>query len=147
MQPKIMDFSENDRARLAEGLTCGRALCRQLDKQSCGPVTAASLDQVFLAWSAQPVGRRASDDDLANGLGYLFGELLKNDFGFVWQLIEDQYGCEPAVIDEGTGSVVFPINAVWKRISPEVDGKAFFKPMYDAIAGHLKRERPASAAD
>jgi len=147
MQPKITDFSETDRARLAEGLTRGRALCRQFDEQTCGPVTPASLDRVFLAWLAQPARQRASDDDLANGLGYLFGELLKTDFGFIWQLIEDQYGIEPALIDEGTGSVVFPLNAVWKRISPVVDGKAFFQPMYDAIAGHLKKERAVSAVD
>ncbi len=139
MQPNISDFNENDRTRLAEGLARGRELCLILEGHHRGPVNSVVLDKVFQAWAAQPAGSRASNEDLANGLGSLFGELLKNDFGFRWQLIEDQYGSEAALVDDNTGSVVFPVNAVWKRIDPEVDCKAFFQPLYDSIASHLEK--------
>ncbi len=137
MQPIICGFSKVQQAKLAEDIAHGRELFLALLGHHQGPPTAAQLDRVFQAWAAQPVGQRMADDNLANGLGSLFGELLKSDFGFVWQIIEDKFGAEPALVDEGTGSVVFPINAVWKRIEPEVDPKAFFQPMYDSIAQHL----------
>ncbi|MDD3148700.1 MAG: DUF3806 domain-containing protein [Candidatus Riflebacteria bacterium] len=139
MQPNISDFRENDRTRLAEGLACGRELCLRLQGQHRGPVNPVILDKVFKAWAGQPAGSRAANSELANGLGSLFGEILKNDFGFRWQLIEDEYGAEPALIDDNTGSVVFPVNAVWKRIEPDVDSQAFFQPMYEAIAAHLEK--------
>ena len=139
MQPKINDFGERERARLAEGLVCGREICAKFEAQQPGPVTAAVLDRVFQAWSRNQTGQGVAADAVANGLGYLFGELLKTDFGFVWQMIEDRHGLEPALVDEITGSVVFPVNAVWKRIEPKVDAQAFFQPMYEAIAGHLKK--------
>jgi len=139
MQPKINDFSERERTRLAEGLARGRELCAKFETQQRGPVTAAVLDRVFQAWASNHAGHSIAADEVACGLGYLFGELLKTDFGFVWQMIEDRHGIEPAMVDEITGSIVFPVNTVWKRIEPKVDSQAFFQPMYDAIAGHLKK--------
>lgn len=147
MQPNISDFNERDRTKLAEDLARGRELCLTLAGHQRGPANSAVLDKVFQAWAGQPVDRRASSEDLAHGLGSLFGELLKNDFGFRWQLIEDQYGTEPALVDDNTGSVVFPVNAVWKRIDPEVDRKAFFQPMYDSIASHLEKMQTGNGRD
>jgi hypothetical protein len=139
MQPKICSFSETDKTILAGNLAVGREICLALTGKQQGQPDATMLDKAFQAWVVQPETARVSHKDLANGLGSLFGEIIKKDFGFVWQMITDQYGPEPALIDENTGSVVFPVNAVWKRIEPEIDSKAFFKAMYDSIAGHLNR--------
>ena len=139
MQPKISSFSETDRTKLARNIAVGRDLCLVLTARKTGKPDAGLLDEAFQTWAALPAAGRASHEDLANGLGALFGEIIKNDFGFNWQTITDQYGSEPALIYENTGSVVFPINAVWKRLEPEIDSRAFFGPMYDSIAGHLNK--------
>lgn len=141
MQPKISGFNETEQANLAKGLAAGRELCLALSGHHKGPPSADLLDQVFKKWAAQPTNSRMPAADVASGLGSLFGELLRVDFGFIWQMIEDQYGTEPALIDENTGSVIFPVNAVWKRIEPELDTAPFFRPMYESIARHLEKVR------
>ncbi len=141
MQPRISDFNATEQANLAGGLASGRELCLALSGHHQGPPSAELLDQVFKKWAAQPANKRMSAAEVASGLGSLFGELIRVDFGFIWQMIEDQYGTEPALIDENTGSVIFPVNAVWKRIEPELDTTPFFRPMYDSIARHLEKAR------
>lgn len=139
MNPQISDFSEKEKTWLAISIARGREMCLALTGHRHGPVTAENLDRIFQAWAALPEKNRASHEDVANGLGCLFGELLKADFGFVWQMIDDHYGREAAVIDEKTGSVVFPVNTVWKRIEPTLDSKDFFRPMWESVKKHLEK--------
>ena len=141
MQPKISGFNETEQANLAKGLAAGRELCLSLSGHHKGPPSADLLDQVFKKWAAHPTNSRMPAADVASGLGSLFGELLRVDFGLISQMIEDQHGTEPALIDENTGSVIFPVNAVWKRIEPELDTAPFFRPMYESIARHLEKVR------
>lgn len=43
------------------------------------------------------------------------------------------------ISDENTGSVVFPINAVWKRIEPTLETGKFFQPMWEAVKNHVEK--------
>ena len=107
-------------------------------KKDSGPVTYEGLDKVFKLWVEDKSVTKVENEEMANAFGCLFGEMLKKDFGFEWQLIEDHLGTEKALIDDKTGSVVYPINTVWKRIEPELSTEPFFKPMHDAIKQHLE---------
>lgn len=133
--PKILGLGAKELTKIAANTAKGREIYASYIK---GPASFENLDKVFKAWAEDKSVVKAENEEIANGLGSLFGELLKTEFGFGWQMIEDQYGCEPALVDEKTGSVVFPINSVWKRIEPKVDTEAFFKPMHDAIKKHLE---------
>lgn len=138
MQPQIHQFSNSDRQWLSKSLSRGHEICEHY--LSGKTLDAAALDRVFVLWAGQADSpKKFSTDDIAEGLGSLFGELLQRKFAFAWCRIEDRYGNEPALLDEATGSIVMPINAVLKRIEPELLLQPFFAPMWQAIAAHLEK--------
>ena len=156
MSPKILGLSRKDLSLIALNANKGREIYAAFMKKDSGPVTYEGMDKVFKLWAEAKTDQKVtsqtmgplfgilndgeSDENevMANAFGCLFGEMLKTEFTFEWQLIEDQLGTEKALIDEKTGSVVYPINSVWKRIEPKVDTEPFFKPMHDAIKKHLE---------
>lgn len=159
MSPKILGLSRKDLSLIALNANKGREIYAAFMKKDSGPVTYEGMDKVFKLWAEakedqnvtpQAMGplfgiwndgesdEKDENEVMANAFGCLFGEMLKTEFTFEWQLIEDQLGTEKALIDEKTGSVVYPINSVWKRIEPKVDTEPFFKPMHDAIKKHLE---------
>lgn len=141
MTPRILPLSQKELASIATYATNGRKIYATYYASDKGPISFENLDKAFKAWAESKDSARTSNDDIANGFGSLFGELLKAEFGFSWQNIEDQYGTEKALVDEKTGSVIFPINAVWKRIEPKIDTTDFFKPMYEAIKKHIEEQK------
>lgn len=136
--PKILGLNQKDLTKIASNTAKGREIYASYSSQVKGPASFENLDKAFKAWTEDNSALKAENEEIANGFGCLFGELLKAEFGFGWQMIEDQFGCESALVDEKTGSVVFPINSVWKRIEPKVTPEPFFKPMHDAIKKHLE---------
>lgn len=137
MSPRIIGLGSKELTQIASFTAEGRKIYASYSKSVEGPVNFENLDRAFKAWAEDKSAKKADNEDVANGFGCLFGELLKTEFGFGWQQIEDQYGIEKALVDEKTGSVVFPVNSVWKRIEPKLDTTPFFKPMRDAIKQHL----------
>lgn len=137
MTPRILGLGKKDLTQIAASTAKGREIYASYSGLVKGPASFENLDMIFKAWAEDKSVTKADNDEMANGFGCLFGELLKAEFGFGWQIIEDQFGSEPALVDEVTGSVVYPINSVWKRIEPKIDTTAFFKPMRDAIKQHL----------
>ncbi len=159
MSPKIIGLNRKDLSLIALNANKGREIYAAFMKKDSGPVTYEGLDKVFKLWADKKSDQKetegamgvlfgiwtdgdSNDKDenevMANAFGCLFGEMLKSEFGFEWQIIEDHLGTEKALIDDKTGSVVYPINTVWKRIEPELDTEPFFKPMHDAIKKHLE---------
>lgn len=159
MSPKILSLSRKDLSLIALNANKGREIYAAFLKKDSGPVTYEGLDKVFKLWAdkkadkkdtneamgvlfgiwtdSEPDGKN-ENEIMADAFGCLFGEMLKKEFGFQWQLIEDSLGTEKALVDDKTGSVVYPINTVWKRIEPELNTEPFFKPMHDAIKQHLE---------
>ena len=138
MSPKFLVLSRKDLSLIALNANKGREIYASFTKKDSGPATYEGLDKVFKLWAEDKSSTKVENEEMANAFGCLFGEMLKTEFGFDWQLIEDQYGTEKALIDEKTGSVVYPINTVWKRIEPDLITEPFFKPMHDAIKQHLE---------
>ncbi len=137
MSPKILGLSRKDLSIIALNANKGREIYATFMKKDSGPVTYEGLDNVFKLWVEDKSVTKVENEEMANAFGCLFGEMLKKDFGFEWQLIEDHLGTEKALVDDKTGSVVYPINTVWKRIEPELSTEPFFKPMHDAIKQHI----------
>ena len=55
-------------------------------------------------------------------------------------MVDDDFGTEYALVEEITGSIIFPINSVWKRVEPKLNKEDFFVPMWKAIETHIKEE-------
>jgi Domain of unknown function (DUF3806) len=49
-------------------------------------------------------------------LGITFGDALAQKMGLSWVTVEDEHGRDPALRDEGTSLVVFPMTTIAKRI-------------------------------
>jgi hypothetical protein len=49
-------------------------------------------------------------------LGVTFGDALAQRMGLSWVTVEDEYGSDPALQDQGTTIVVFPLTTISKRI-------------------------------
>jgi hypothetical protein len=138
MQTQIYPFANVDRQWLATSLERGRSICTHYSVES--GIDAGVLDRVFALWAGSAARTQDfSNDEVANGLGSLFGELLQRSFKFSWVQVEDDYGREPALLEETTGSIVMPVNAVYKRIEPELQPQPFFLPMWQMIAAHLEK--------
>lgn len=135
MTHQIKEFSEKDKTWLSLSLAQGRKIMAHFSGPARPPYEAAVLDQIFLKWVQDQ--KSFTHEEIANGLGCLFGESLRETFSFTWKIIDDKYGSEPALIHEQTGSVVFPVNTIWKRIEPEVKSEPFFEPMYNTISSHI----------
>ena len=138
MQPKFLGLSRKDLSLIALNANKGREIYVSYSDKNSGPTTYDGLDKAFKLWAEDKTLTKINNEEMANAFGCLFGEMLKKEFGFEWQIIEDQLGTEKALVDEKTGSVVYPINSVWKRIEPKLDTEPFFKPMHDAIKQHLE---------
>ena len=49
-------------------------------------------------------------------LGITFGDALAQELGLAWVAVEDAHGRDPALRDQGTSIVIFPMTTISKRI-------------------------------
>ena len=61
-------------------------------------------------------------------LGITFGDALAQKMGLAWVVVEDEYGRDAALHDQGTTIVVFPATTISKRIErgEEIDVRELF---------------------
>ncbi len=132
----ITDFSSDDLSFAVFQANEGKKLIEGWGNVS-GLSAANLLDKAFITIIKNGKNKNYSNEDIANRFGYLFGELLSDNFSFSWKYVEDEYGKEPALIESQTGSIIFPINAVWKRLEPELIIEPFFANIYESLKKHI----------
>lgn len=93
----------------------------------------SNLDTVYAAWAVEQAPRY-SDEQVALGLGAVFGDRLRHKHCSDWQFVEDQYGADFAL--PVRGREIYPIAFVAKRIltlaTPEPES-GFFTGMDGVI--------------
>jgi hypothetical protein len=139
METKIIDLTADERDQIKENISAGIKICKTFMVSNSEMITAQDLDICFQKWAEQT--SKFTHEEIANGLGSLFGEILATEFGLSWKMVEDDIGKEIALLDEESGSIIFPINTVWKRIEPSINAEVFFAPMWNAIKSHLSKEK------
>jgi Domain of unknown function (DUF3806) len=72
-------------------------------------------------------------------LGITFGDALAQKMGLVWVSVEDAQGRDPALRDEGTSIVTFPMTMVSKRI--ERGETVDVRELFDAACQSTSRLR------
>ncbi|MGM0600117.1 MAG: DUF3806 domain-containing protein [Candidatus Rifleibacteriota bacterium] len=140
MAHRINDLNKKENEALSNFVEQGREILEGYGL-SKNQYSAKDLDNIFERWAQNHEGEKFNKNQIAEGLGALFGELLTIDFGFGWRMVEDEHGIEPAMVDEKSGSIVFPINSVWKRVEPGVIKQPFFAAMFDAIKNHIENQK------
>lgn len=91
-----------------------------------------TLDTAFKKWKSDKTDNKAPENIVAVGLGSLFGKYIKDHKKCRWVVVTDSFGTDFSLINE-TGSEVYPINSVWKRMDPNNKDINFFEPIWTSV--------------
>lgn len=72
-------------------------------------------------------------------LGIVFGDALEQSLGLEWQVVEDEYGRDAALVQHGTSIVIFPQTSISKRIEAGEAVNAF--QLFKSACSMVKRIR------
>ncbi len=87
------------------------------------------------AWFALPDAERPDPNPVINAAGAALGDLLARAFGLRWVVATDEYGTEAAVYREANEVLLYPMNLVAKRWTPEPSSLAqVIAGVYEALA-------------
>jgi hypothetical protein len=86
---------------------------------------------------------RPNETRKLQSLGIAFGDALAQQMGLIWITAEDDLGCDPALHDDGTAIVIFPLTMISKRIErgEVVDIRNLFAGICNKIT-ELRNELP-----
>ena len=70
-------------------------------------------------------------------LGVTFGDALVQELGLKWVAIDDEYGCDAALVLEGTSVKVFPLTSISKRV--EAGETVDVRELFAAACSTIKR--------
>jgi Domain of unknown function (DUF3806) len=70
-------------------------------------------------------------------LGVAFGDALAQQLGLTWVAIEDEHGCDAALVLEGTSVKVFPLTSISKRV--EAGEPVNIHALFAAACSTIKR--------
>ena len=65
-------------------------------------------------------------------MGVVFGDVLVQDMGFSWVMIEDEYGRDPAIKYQDTSIILFPLTMISKRMERGENVDVF--NLYNSVA-------------
>ncbi|TGK96257.1 DUF3806 domain-containing protein [Leptospira brenneri] len=91
-----------------------------------------TLDSAFQKWKSDKTDNKAPENLVAVGLGSLFGKYIKDHKRCRWVVVTDSFGTDFALLNE-TGSELYPINSVWKRIDSSNQDISFFEPIWTSV--------------
>ena len=132
MEAKKRDIDQEDRNWIEQSIQTGVNICEKYLKQEISEITLEQLDQIFLLWKTDSSTTKPNDQEVASGLGCLFGEYVVSQNKGKWIVVTDSYGTDLS-IETFRGIQIYPINAVWKRIDPENLDMSFFEPIYSTL--------------
>ncbi len=134
----VKELGAPDKAWLEKSRVMGRELLSYYANESV--VNPQNLDKAFQKWKQDHTENRAPDEIVANGLGTLFGDYIVEHKICRWAIVTDKLGTELAIISS-TGSEVYPINTIWKRIDPSDSDISFFEPIWTLAIKDAMHER------
>ncbi len=99
-----------------------------LDKDSWKAVGLKILNHLDCPTSYEGIGRAIDlwrshksipEEEMIDGLGFLFGDLCISEHGGEWVLVEDQWGVTPAIRKAESEGVLYSLDIVSKRLREE----------------------------
>jgi hypothetical protein len=100
-------------------------------------VTLESLDRTLESWFSDGSAFKPSPNQVALGIGSLFGELLCKEFGCRWVVVTDGNGCDLAALHVQSAWHFFPRHSVARRLNEFNQGHAVLQN----LAVTLDREK------
>jgi hypothetical protein len=123
---QLSDLTASDREALSRELLLGERICCHYlhDEQAA---TLESLDRTLDLWFSDESSLKPSPNQVALGIGSLFGELLCKEFGCRWVVVTDRNGCDLAALHIQSAWHFFPRHSVAKRLNEFNRGQAILQ--------------------
>jgi hypothetical protein len=141
MAEERLELNDSERAWLDGLLESGRAMVQSYGHDVADAELPAldQLDAVLPVWAEEPVETRTHANDVVLAFGAVLGAHLCRELGLSWILVSDEHGTELAVHGDPGDVLIFPANAVAKRVS---EGQStFFVAFADEAVAQVRRIR------
>ena len=141
MKRQVKELQPRDRDWIQQSAVNGRQICHHYGVSPTTSVSPAILDTVFHAWWHDKGSDRVSIEDVVNGLGCLFGELLRGKFDTVWRIVTDKFGTDLMLeVKLPTNNLeIAPLSFVAKRAESKEDESGFFTAMESMLLRESKQ--------
>ena len=133
---QIREISDDDREWIGVSLALAQRISAHYGMAEDNAVEPHQLDVLFQKWKADTSPGKPTDQEVATGLGCALGQYLTDRVYGRWIVATDSFGTMIAVQSTSTGWLLFPIDAVWKRIDPHNGESSFFEPIASAFTEH-----------
>jgi hypothetical protein len=140
MEHEINELQARDFDWIHQRTEQGKKICERYGVEPGSQVSPTVLDSVFHSWWHEKSSDRVSPEEIANCLGCLFGELLREKFRAEWKIVKDEYGTDLALrIGPSSHTIeVTPIVFVAKRVESDEDESGFFVGMESLLIREIK---------
>ncbi|MBP5437806.1 MAG: DUF3806 domain-containing protein [Treponema sp.] len=133
-KPQLRDLTQEEINIINTNIDLGNKIVNSSSVEKSVTNELRILDIVFKNWlNGNSI---FSEDEIASGLGILFGEIARKELSMEWQMITDEYGTDYCLVHRKTNIMIFPISTVYKRIdSKEYD---FFWDIYQIVKNQIE---------
>jgi hypothetical protein len=141
MDRQIHDLQPKDQDWIARSASEGQSICNFYGVTPSTDLSPEKLDSVFHAWRNDSSDNRKGSEAIINGLGCLFGELLRGKFPAEWKILTDSYSTELALLVDTSGRTweLTPRDFVAKRVLSDEDESGFFAAMESMLNEEIKK--------
>lgn len=84
------------------------------------PVSYEGIGSCIDDWK---VNQNVKEEEMIDGLGFLFGDLCIKNSGGYWVMVEDQWGKTPAIQKVDNGPVFYALDIISKRLRDSGEAK------------------------
>lgn len=136
--PRLSALTTDEVTWRDQQLQLGSFLVDHYIGETESPPTIEQLDRCVTAWAVDGQSR-INVNTLVNGVGISFGEQLARAAQLEWVIATDAHGSDLALHGEPGDILIFPANAVGKRIAEREIG--FVVELYSAFLNRIERRR------
>lgn len=84
------------------------------------PISHEGIGSCIDNWK---VNQNVKEEEMIDGLGFLFGDLCIKQSGGLWVIVEDQWGETPAIQKIDNGQVLYVLDVISKRLRDSREAK------------------------
>jgi hypothetical protein len=117
----VSDLTEREREKLRRTGELGERICRRYFANVPDAIDSATLQEALHAWQRDPSPQKPTANQVATGMGVLFGLALRRRFALQWRVVSDAFGTDLclycAVPDKEHAEIIIsPLQIVAKRM-------------------------------
>ncbi len=117
----VSELTDSEAVWLQQNTELGLRICRHYFPDVAEIIDCAALDDVFVEWQSYPVAQKPTANQIASGLGVLFGLVFMRRFALEWRVVTDQFGTNLSLYRSQPGTrqtevIVSPMHMVAKRV-------------------------------